>query len=112
MLFQNKLDRARELQRKIRGLDDEKDEKDAVSAEEEEVPAPDESPENEVPDVSEEQSAPRFKLFRRKKRGDKLDLEKGDVTAMMLSAFITLFIPAAIVLIVLAVIVIAVFRLF
>ena len=64
MLFQKRFDRARSLQRRMRGLTEEED---AVRENEEFLP--------EKPEIKEE-------------------LEKGDMFAMITAAFLTVFLPA------------------
>lgn len=107
MLFQRKLDRAREVQRRLRGLDDEKDAKKEAA----------EDPEAPGAGTAEDTACGKRRPFwRRRKRDDveggKLETEKGDLPALLLSAFITLFLPAAGILILFAVIALLLFRLF
>ncbi len=93
MFFQKRLDRARELQRRQRGLDDESKKENG----EEEV------------------------LLTRKERRQKEkenahtlanETEKGDMFAMYFAAFITVFLPAALILVGIVLLVMLMFGLF
>jgi hypothetical protein len=80
MLFQKRLDRARNLQRRQRGLPELGEENKSVSPNEEELV------EIERPSPADE-------------------MEKGDMFALMLSGFLTIFLPAALILTALALLV-------
>jgi hypothetical protein len=80
MLFQKRLDRARNLQRRQRGLPELGEENKSVSPDEEELV------EIERPSPADE-------------------MEKGDMFALMLSGFLTMFLPAALILTALALLV-------
>ena len=80
MLFQKRLDRARNLQRRQRGLPELGEETKSVSPDEEELV------EIERPSPADE-------------------MEKGDMFALMLSGFLTMFLPAALILTALALLV-------
>ncbi len=80
MLFQKRLDRARNLQRRQRGLPELGEENKSVSPNEEELV------EIERPSPADE-------------------MEKGDMFALMLSGFLTMFLPAALILTALALLV-------
>ncbi len=80
MLFQKRLDRARNLQRRQRGLPELGEENKSVSPDEEELV------EIERPSPADE-------------------MEKGDMFALMLSGFLTIFLPAALILTALALLV-------
>ncbi|MBQ9545306.1 MAG: hypothetical protein IJV00_09285 [Clostridia bacterium] len=111
MLFQKRLDRAREVQRRLRGLDDEAEKKESVSEEDPLYPT-----ETDVAVESEsEEPAEKRRFFKRKKRkkaDQGLETEKGDIPAMMLSALYTLVLPAAGILIVFVLLTMLLFRLF
>ena len=80
MLFQKRLDRARNLQRRQRGLPELGEENKSVSPNEEELV------EIERPSPADE-------------------MEKGDMFALMFSGFLTIFLPAALILTALALLV-------
>ena len=72
MLFQSRIDRARRLQRELRGLDKPEDEAEEKEGALEELPI-------EKPTIRDE-------------------MEKGDMAAMLLAGLISVFLPAAAVL--------------